>query len=98
MTALTSTSAELAEDIAAAVLACPDVASLTAGPHGRVMTYRVGAPFSGVAVHADRIEIGVVARLARPLPDTAEDVRRLARPLAGDLPIDVLIADVEEDR
>ncbi|GAA3933255.1 hypothetical protein GCM10023085_13190 [Actinomadura viridis] len=84
----------LAERIAAAVTALPDVAGLTAGPHGRVVTYRVGDPYAGVAVREREIEVGVVARLGRALAETAEAVREAALPLAGGLPVNVLIADV----
>ncbi|MFF5258419.1 hypothetical protein ACFY4C_05695 [Actinomadura viridis] len=86
----------LAERIAAAVTALPDVAGLTAGPHGRVVTYRVGAPYAGVAVREREVEVGVVARRGRPLAEIAEAVRAAALPLAGDLPVDVLIADITE--
>ncbi|TDD59288.1 hypothetical protein [Actinomadura rubrisoli] len=92
---MTTPAADLAERIATAVLACPHVTSLTAGPHARVVTYRAGRPFTGVAIRDDDIEVGVVARGGRPFPDTAEDVRRLVRPLAGDRPVDVLIGDVD---
>ncbi|WP_067452843.1 hypothetical protein [Actinomadura macra] len=84
-----------AERIADAALTCPDVPSLTAGPHARIVTYRAGLPFAGVAVHQDRVEVGIVARGRRPFPETAADVRRRVRPLAGDRPVDVLVGDVE---
>ncbi|QXJ21694.1 hypothetical protein AGRA3207_002573 [Actinomadura graeca] len=84
-----------AERIADAALSCPDVPSLTAGPMARIVTYRAGLPFTGVAVHPDRVEVGIVARASRPFPETAEDVRRLVRPVVGDLPIDVLVGDME---
>ncbi|WP_242903923.1 hypothetical protein [Actinomadura terrae] len=87
--------ADEAERIAETALTCPDVPSLTAGPHARIVTYRVGRPLPGVAVHPDRIEVGIVARRVRPLFETAEDVRRRLRPLARDLPIDIMIGDVE---
>ncbi|MFI0367679.1 hypothetical protein ACH35V_07355 [Actinomadura sp. 1N219] len=87
---------DLADQVAEAALACPDVRTLTAGPHVRIATYRAGLPLAGVAVRDDEIEIGVVAGYGRPLPDIAEDVRRRVRPLAGRRKIDVLIADLAD--
>ncbi|WP_131741445.1 hypothetical protein [Actinomadura roseirufa] len=95
MTAPARAPADLAESIAAVVLARPDVAALTAGPRGRIMTYRAGLPLAGVAIRPGRVEIGVVARGGRPLAETADDVRRAAGPLAGDRAVDVLIGDVD---
>ncbi|WP_018655825.1 hypothetical protein [Actinomadura flavalba] len=90
------TGTALAERIGAAVTGLPDVAGLTAGPAGRVVTFRVGEPFAGVAVRDDVVEIAVVARAGRPLPDVAAAVRRAAAPLAGDRTVDVLIDDIRE--
>ncbi|MEV5824005.1 hypothetical protein AB0L25_00325 [Spirillospora sp. NPDC052242] len=86
----------LAERIAERVLACDDVVALTAGPHGRVATYRAGAPFAGVAVRAGTVEVGIVARYGRPLPLVAEDVRGRVRPLCEGRAVDVLIADLAD--
>ncbi|MFI0404656.1 hypothetical protein [Actinomadura sp. 3N508] len=87
---------DLADQVAEAAMTCPDVHALTAGPHARVATYRAGLPLAGVAVREDEIEIGVVVRYGRPLPEIAEDVRRLVRPLADRRTIDVLIADLAD--
>ncbi|MBE1531016.1 hypothetical protein [Actinomadura algeriensis] len=84
----------LAARIAERVLACDGVAGLTAGPHGRVATYRAGPPFAGVAVRDGVVEVGVVARYGRPLPLVAEDVRGAVRPLSEGRSVDVLIGDV----
>ncbi|GAA0209728.1 hypothetical protein GCM10009527_002050 [Actinomadura nitritigenes] len=86
----------LVERVAEAVAGCRSVAGLTAGPRARIMTYRAGRPFAGVAVRDAEIEVGVVALVERPLPETAEDVRRAVRPLAGDRPVHVLIGDIAE--
>ncbi|WP_233617833.1 hypothetical protein [Actinomadura sp. WAC 06369] len=86
----------LAERIAERVLSCADVVALTAGPHGRVATYRPGAPFAGVAVRAGVVEVGIVARYGRPLPLVAEDVRGLVRPLCEGRAVDVLIGDLAD--
>ncbi|MER6809000.1 hypothetical protein ABT299_06965 [Spirillospora sp. NPDC000708] len=86
----------LVERVAEAVTGCRSVAGLTAGPRARIMTYRAGRPLAGVAVRDAEIEVGVVALVERPLPETAEDVRRAVRPLAGDRPVHVLIGDIAE--
>ncbi|RKS76828.1 hypothetical protein BZB76_2193 [Actinomadura pelletieri DSM 43383] len=86
----------LADRIAEAALACPDVTELTAGPRGRITTRRAGPPLTGVSVRDREIEVGVVVRYGRPLPEIAEDVRRLIRPLAGGRVIHVLIADLAD--
>ncbi|MEW2356731.1 hypothetical protein [Spirillospora sp. NPDC029432] len=88
----------LAERIGAAVADLPEVAGLSAGPRAHVVTYRVGAPYAGVAVREGEIEVGVtVARPDRPLPAIAESVRRAALPLAGGRPVHVLVADIAEE-
>ncbi|XVQ10151.1 hypothetical protein ACQP1W_47835 [Spirillospora sp. CA-255316] len=92
--ARTPSRADRAERIGAAVRALPGVAGLTAGPRGFVVTYRPGPPYEGVAVRDGEIEVGVVARAGRPLEEVAESVRRAVAPLAGDVPVNVLIADI----
>ncbi|TMQ97222.1 hypothetical protein ETD83_20380 [Actinomadura soli] len=87
---------DLADQVAEAAMACQDVRALTAGPHVRIATYRAGLPLAGVAVRDGEIEIGVVVRYGRPLPEIAEDVRRLVAPLAGGRKVDVLIADLAD--
>ncbi|GLZ08613.1 hypothetical protein Acsp03_60790 [Actinomadura sp. NBRC 104412] len=86
-----------AERIGAAVTALPDVAGLSAGPRAQVVTYRIGLPYTGVAVRDGEIEVGVVARRGRPLPQVADAVRGAVLPLAGGLPVNVLIADIQDD-
>ncbi|WP_433334032.1 hypothetical protein [Spirillospora sp. CA-294931] len=87
--------AELAERIADKVGAVPDVAGLTAGPRGRVVTYRVGRPVVGVAVRDDAVEVGVVARQGGRLADVGDAVRAVVGPMAGGRTVDVLIGDIE---
>lgn len=89
--------AELAERIAGAVQDVPGVAELTGGPFNRVATYRVGRPVTGVAVRADRVEVGVVVRAGAPLAETGERVRGAVAPLAGERPVDVLIGDIADE-
>lgn len=83
--------AGLAHGIADAVRRCPDVVDLSGGPFGTVATYLPGERVSGVALHEDGIEISVVVRLGRPLPEIADEVRAAVAPLADDLPVNVHI-------
>ncbi|MFC4913098.1 hypothetical protein [Actinomadura gamaensis] len=87
--------ADVAERIADAVAALPDVAGLSAGHSVRLATYRAGPPVTGVAVRDDAVEVGVVARYGRPLDGIADDVRAAARPLSEGRRVDVLIADID---
>ncbi|GAA2156977.1 hypothetical protein [Actinomadura napierensis] len=86
----------LVERVAEAAAGCRCVAGLTAGPWARIVTYRAGLPFAGVVVRDAEIEVGVVAEAERPFAETAEDVRRAVRPLAGERPVHVLIGDIAE--
>lgn len=90
-------SAALAERVAEVAVTCPDVLRLTAGPRGRIATYRAGRPLAGVAVRDGEVEVGVVVRYGRSCVEIAEDVRRLVRPLAGPRLVDVLIGDLADD-
>nr|WP_189181006.1 hypothetical protein [Microbispora rosea] len=79
------------------VLACPDVADLSRGPFGVVATYLPGGLVPGVAVRDDAIEVDIVARYGRPLPEVADSVRDAIGGLAGGRRVDVTIADVVAD-
>ncbi|MEV4258730.1 hypothetical protein AB0J52_36695 [Spirillospora sp. NPDC049652] len=93
----TPSPADLAERVAAAVTALPDVAGLSTGRSAMLVTYRVGTPVTGVAVRDDAVEIGVVARYGRPLERIADEVRAVAEPLADERRVDVLIADITDE-
>ncbi|MEV4171122.1 hypothetical protein [Nonomuraea sp. NPDC049709] len=73
---------------------CPGVAGLSGGPFGTVATYLPGERLTGVSVDEREVEIAIVATLARPLPETAEGVRRAVADLAGDRPVNVRIDDI----
>ncbi|MET9019373.1 hypothetical protein ABZV93_05285 [Actinopolymorpha sp. NPDC004070] len=81
----------LADRIAAAVTACPDVARLSAGP---VATYLPGRSVPGVAVRDEEIRVAVVARYGRPLAEIAEQVRAAVAPLVPARRVDVTIDDL----
>ncbi|MGK5550409.1 hypothetical protein ACSNOI_02280 [Actinomadura kijaniata] len=88
--------AERAERVAAAATGVDGVAGLTAGPRGRLVTYRVGAPVAGVAFRDADVEIGLVAEYGRVLPELADAVRAAVLPLAGGRPVHVLVADLAD--
>ncbi|MEV7966079.1 hypothetical protein AB0O34_08855 [Sphaerisporangium sp. NPDC088356] len=81
----------LADRVAQAVTACPDVASLGGGP---VATYLSGRTVAGVAVRETEVEVAVVVRYGRPLAEIAAEVRDAVGPLAPGLPIHVRITDI----
>ena len=86
--------AELADQIAAVVTGCPDVAGLTEIPGIPVATYLPGRTVSGVAVRAGEVEVSVVARYGRPFNEIAGQVRLAVAPLVPGRIVDVVIADI----
>ncbi|GAA5041961.1 hypothetical protein GCM10023259_011200 [Thermocatellispora tengchongensis] len=86
---------DLAGEMAEAVRRCPDVAALSLGPFGTVATYLPGVKVSGVAVRDGEIDIAIVARYGRPLPEIADEVRDAVAPLAGGRRVNVAIDDLE---
>lgn len=83
-----------AGDVAAAVLAHPAVARLDGGPFGTVASYLPGRRrVVGVRL-GDTVEIGVVVRLGRPLPELAEELAAAVRGVLGQVPVEVTFSDV----
>ncbi|MCK2212737.1 hypothetical protein MF672_002845 [Actinomadura sp. ATCC 31491] len=82
--------------IAERVRACAGVAGLSGGPFGTVATYLPGERLTGVSADAGTVEIALVARAGRPLPETADEVRRAVADLAGDRPVNVRIDDITD--
>ncbi|WP_329085247.1 MULTISPECIES: hypothetical protein [unclassified Streptosporangium] len=87
----TREAASLAHRIADVVLRCPDVADLSGGPFGTVATYLPGERLPGVALRENEVEVSVVVRLGRPLPEIADEVRTAVAPMVGDRPVNVHI-------
>ena len=83
------------DTVAAAVLACPHVASLSAGTVEEIATYLPGRRVQGIRAQDDVLEIHVVARWGVPLPEVAAEVRSAVGALAGGRPITVAIEDLE---
>lgn len=94
----------VAARIAAAVAACPDVARLYDGAVGEIATYGRGRRVGGVRMMYDtspRIEVHIVVRYGRPLPDIAEAVRAEVEQQRGsgalaDAAVNVHIADLDD--
>ena len=86
-----------ADAIAAAALACPGVTGLHGGPLNEVAAYLPGRTVPGVRLAEDRVEVHVVARYGTVLPELAEAVRSAVAAKAGDLPVEVHIADLSVD-
>ncbi|TDD47789.1 Asp23/Gls24 family envelope stress response protein [Nonomuraea terrae] len=77
--------------------ACSGVVKLSGGPFGTVATYLPGERLTGVSADEREVKIAIVATLARPLPETAEEVRRAVADLAGNRPVHVRIDDIIDD-
>ncbi|MEU7856775.1 hypothetical protein [Nonomuraea sp. NPDC049141] len=76
------------------VVACAGVAGLSGGLIETVATYLPGERLTGVSADDREVNIAIVARLGRPLPETAEEVRRAVADLAGDRLVNIRIDDV----
>lgn len=84
-----------ADAVAAAVAACPAVASLHGGGLRRTATYLPGRLVEGVHLDEDRVRISVVVAAGVPVSVLAEQVRAAVAPLTPGLAVDVHVADVQ---
>jgi hypothetical protein len=82
-----------AEDIAALVLAVPDVVRLHAGRFGEVATYLPGRRVTGVKLGDDQIEVHVVVAGQQPVRETAQLIHAAVATLVG-TPVHVYVEDV----
>ncbi|TCK24908.1 hypothetical protein [Pseudonocardia endophytica] len=89
--------AVLAELVADAVTAHPSVARLDGGTFGTVATFLPTRKLVGVHVGrpGEPVEIAVVLRLDRPIPDTVASLRTSVRALCDGSPVDVTVSDIE---
>ncbi|MDA0562903.1 hypothetical protein LG943_00910 [Streptomonospora sp. S1-112] len=86
--------------MAARVRALPDIAGLSAGEFGTTATPGPGGRVEGVAVRPEGVEVGVVVRYGRPIPDIAADVRAAVLAARGGVPdsgdgVRVWVADID---
>ncbi|MEU3270851.1 hypothetical protein ABZ639_08380 [Saccharomonospora sp. NPDC006951] len=93
----TTGTADAADAIAAAVTGHPAVVRLACGGHAALATYLPGRKVKGVRVTGagEPVDIGVVLTLGDPLPGVVAELRERVRAVAGDVPVNVEIADVE---
>ena len=97
-TAVAGASAEdaLAERVAAAVTAHPAVARLHGGIYNDVATYLPGRKLVGVRIseRGAPVEVAVVLRCDRPIPETVAALRSEVSRLCGGARVDITVADV----
>ncbi|MBB5156355.1 hypothetical protein [Saccharopolyspora phatthalungensis] len=92
-----------ASELADRVLAHPSVVRLHGGQFGEIATYRPGSKVVGVRLPdigavaepgAGAVEIGVVLRLGRPLPEIVAELRGTLAEVLGKSRVDITVADV----
>jgi hypothetical protein len=86
----------LAEPVAAAVLACPAVVRLSAGPFGTVGTYLPGRRVTGIQITDDEVTVRVVARPV-PLRTLETQVRAAVAALVPGVPVHLGVDDIDID-
>jgi hypothetical protein len=89
----TPPAAGLAERVADAVLAVPEVAGLHGGVFGEIATYLPGRRIEGIRISSDLCAVHIVARYPADLPAVAEAVRAQVAPLVV-MPVQVTIEDL----
>jgi hypothetical protein len=87
----------LAERVAAAVAAHPSVAGFHGGRYNDVATYVATGRLVGVRIGGpdEPVEIGVVLRLDRPIPDVVAELRSSVSALCGGVRVDITVGDVD---
>jgi hypothetical protein len=96
---VTAGSDELVQRVAAAVLSDPAVADLHGGPLNAIGTYLPGGRLVGVRIAPDGpVEVGVVLRLERPIPEVVAGLRVTVSRLCGGAPVDIVVGDVLDER
>lgn len=94
MTAGTDAPGEIAEVIVREATRFPDVVELSVGSFGTLTTPVPGGHVRGVAVRGDSVEVGVVLRYGRPLPEVVAELRRVLTPRAGGRVVHIFVEDV----
>lgn len=84
-----------AEVIAQRTAGCRSVARISPGPFGEVATYLPGRRVPGVRLGEGRVEVHVVACWGVRVPDLVAEIRAAVAPIAGGLPVDVYVDDVD---
>lgn len=94
MAADTDVPGEIAELIAREAVRFPDVVGLSVGGFGTLNTPVPGGHVRGVAVREDSVEVGVVLRYGRPLPEIVAELRQGLTPPAGGRVVHISVEDV----
>ncbi|OLT28840.1 hypothetical protein BJF83_13690 [Nocardiopsis sp. CNR-923] len=85
---------QLAAVLAAKAARHPDVAWLSSGAFRTISTPVRGGTVVGVAVRSTAVEVGLVTRFGRSIPDIVAEVRDVLAPLAGGRVVHVFVEDV----
>ena len=87
---------ELAERVAAAVAAHPAVAALHGGIYNDIATYLPGRKLVGVRIGEgdEPVEVAVVLRADRPIPEVVRSLRREVSLLCGGAAVDITVTDI----
>ncbi len=72
------------------------MARLDGGRFGEVASYLPGRTVAGVVVSGGRVLVQVRSRWGVPAPALAAAITRALRPVTGDRPVDVVIADIDD--
>ncbi len=83
------------EAVAAAALGSPLIAGLSGGRFGEIATYLPGRRIVGVREVDGTVEVHVVAKWGRPLPEVAEVVRAAVAAHVPGTPVAVFVDDIE---
>jgi hypothetical protein len=85
------------DGVVAAVVACPAVASMSAGRFGEVATYLPGRRVAGIRANDTDVEIHIVARRGYPLQHVTAQIAAATRSLIGDRSLTVAVDDLDID-
>lgn len=86
-----------ADQIAAAVRACPQVAGLHGGRFGEVATYLSGRQVAGVQITPSGVFVHLVARYPADITELDTVVRAALAPLIVDVALNVVVEDLLVD-
>lgn len=84
------------EAVAQAAAACPDVARLSEGVVAEFASYLPGRRVPGVRIDDEGVEVHIVARWGRPLPEVGDAVVAAVTPVAQGHAVRVFVDDLEE--
>jgi hypothetical protein len=82
--------------VALTVRACAGVSGLDGGRYGEATTYLPGRTVPGVTIGGGRVRVQVRAGWGSEAPLLAAVITAALVPLAGNRPVDVVIADIDD--